>query len=576
MSKKATLIGSQSGLPSGAIGIWYYDQYTASPRPLVANSATLTAVSGNIYGFSRRNFNNTALWTKQGETIVDSAAIAPDGSNDASTCVGTGNWFIGSADTTSLGAGTYTLAVNAKRNTGSDQSFCFTKDNTATRSSVKTATSAWQRFSYTFTIGATNLNTILLCSIDGSTAANLQICDLELYSGSSDLGPATPVGHLYLGLSALSQKPTAVTGALDFNGSNKFGGIQFPSSTSFTNITAVVAAKKVVTGAGSNYQSFLSDINGSYQQLTAFMEQNSSATTYFKGAVPQLLSLWEPFNQNWHMYSMSYDGVNLKMWLDDVLVINSLQSLSALAAFDFFVCAVNNLNLGANYQIAASALWTRALSKAEIARTLAVLKTRLALSSLTMADIRFIVAEGDSITEGVTHSTNAYPAVYNATPPNPLLMGFNNAVAGDGIAQLNARAAALDAKLPTTIGTRKFILTVLIGRNDLPAADPTTYAASLASYCDARRAAGWKVAICTILPSTALGFNTARNAVNTIIRGWTPGQHADALVDFGDTATTMGADAAAADTLLYQDGTHPTQLGQNDLAAEYAVIINAM
>jgi hypothetical protein len=218
------------------------------------------------------------------------------------------------------------------------------------------------------------------------------------------------------------------------------------------------------------------------------------------------------------------------------------------------------------------ALYSSALSASNMVSAYNAMTTRLALSSNTMAAARVLVAEGDSITATQTAPVG-YPFLYNSAPPSPLIVGFNNAVSGSTIADLNTRAAALNASLPTTIGTRKFILSVLIGANDLLgyAGGTTAWLAALASYCDAQRAVGRKVAICTVLPQTTPGFNTEQVTANTAIKTWV-GTHADALVDF----TTNANLTDASNTTYFTAGVHPTASGQTQMQAVYGPVINGM
>lgn len=108
---------------------------------------------------------------------------------------------------------------------------------------------------------------------------------------------------------------------------------------------------------------------------------------------------------------------------------------------------------------------------------------------------------------------------------------------------------------------------MLAGINNFVFGDSAATAVSrLEAYCDARRAAGWKVVVCTLTPDTQdAGGNTFRNAVNALIYAWSPGAHADAIADFA-ADPTMGPDAAANDTTLYSDGIHPTLYGHSILA----------
>jgi hypothetical protein len=116
----------------------------------------------------------------------------------------------------------------------------------------------------------------------------------------------------------------------------------------------------------------------------------------------------------------------------------------------------------------------------------------------------------------------------------------------------------------------------LIGANNLGA----SYLTDLASYLDARRAAGWHVILCTVLPQTSSVFNTARVTVNPELRLWTtngstvPGKHADRICDFA-ADPTIGDDADGANTTYYGDGIHPTAAGHAIMRKIFQPVLDA-
>jgi lysophospholipase L1-like esterase len=562
-------------MPAGALGIWYADQWDAATNA-VPNAVLGNALKTNLFRGSRRLFSNTSVWLKSGITATDDAATAPDGSSDASTLVCTGNWWIGTKASLTLAAGTYTVVANAMRNTGSDQSFAFSKDGTVTRSPTKTATDAWQRFSYTFTAASPfNISTIYLCSIDGSTAANLQVCDLELYAGASDLGPLSPDGNLYLGAAKGSASPSVSANVIDLTGQG-YGFIQLPESHSLTNVTAMAVVSK--TAAGSGYDGFLSKIQ-SYSDFSALSGESNVARSYIGGGSiqDQAAGLWSLLNVGYHMITHRYNGTARQIWLDDILLFSANASISAYTVRDFFVGIVNAFNLYSGLKINSLALYGSALTDDQIRTAYSVLSRKATANGLTMVtNTRVLVAEGDSITEAAA----GYPFLFGPNA-SPAVLGNNKAVATSTIADLVNRATVVDAILPPSRGSRKFILSVLIGANDLATLGAPTWLANLASYCDARRAAGWTVAVCTVLPRTSAPHNTARAIANTELRLWTtggstvPGIHADAICDFAADAT-MGPDAAASNVTYYSDGTHPTAAGQALLEPVYRAVINAL
>ncbi len=559
------------------LGDWYAVDYDATPRPVIPNRQTVatTPVSQYLNPAPRRLFSNTQFFATFGTvTVTDDAATAPDGTNQASTLNASGNWLLGFAPDGTYTAGTYTIAVNAKRNTGSDQQFCFTKDNTGTRSSVKTATSAWQRFSYTYTLASTtNQTSISICSIDGSTAANLQICDLEIYPGSSDLGPATYAGHLYTGLNAQSAVPTYAAGALDLS-TGGWGVIQLAANVTTTDSTAMACVSKVA--AGSSFHGFLSKIQA-YTDYSALVGVSlkpysivGGVSTEYDGAA----GLWQPLDQGYHVITQRQSSGVVSLWLDDILLFSTSAAASSYALRDFYVGLVNSSSLPCGEKMANMALWNVALSDSEVRQGVSVLRAAASSAGLSPADARIYCAEGDSITATGTPTSYAYLFGPNASPD---ILGNNFAVSASTLADLNTRATTVDAVIPPTPGTRKFILSVLIGANDLGSyvGGAAAYLTDLAAYCDARRAAGWLVCICTITPQNNAGFNTRRGTVNTAINASWLGVHADALANFAGDAN-YGQDADAANAAKYPDGVHPVQAGQDAFEVILRAAINGL
>ena len=132
-------------------------------------------------------------------------------------------------------------------------------------------------------------------------------------------------------------------------------------------------------------------------------------------------------------------------------------------------------------------------------------------------------------------------------------------------------------------GAQRFIAIVgPVGANDLSsyagATDTiaaTAYAATMAAYTDSLYDAGFDdVVLCTELPTTNSTHNTRRNILNPIYTDAYPGE-AVTICDFAADAT-MGPDAAASDTNLYSDGTHPTATGQANLEAVIRSVLNGL
>jgi len=183
------------------------------------------------------------------------------------------------------------------------------------------------------------------------------------------------------------------------------------------------------------------------------------------------------------------------------------------------------------------------------------------------ATTRNFVSEGDSLTaSGGNWATKSA----HAALPGYQTKG-NVAVSGATLIDIVGRAAATDARIvPGALN----VLSLLIGANGM--ADTGTYPsvnnwlASLAAYCDARRAAGWYVLLVTLLPqgSGAVEFNARRAVANPEIRLWTAngsivaGKHADQIFDLA-ADPIMGPDNAQSANPSYWagDSVHPNQTG---------------
>lgn len=581
----SNLIGPIAAAPTvfdDAIGVWYADEYQSSPRPQILNTNSAVAASANLLTASRRLFDGgtyDAFWLGSSTTVVDDAVTAPDGSTEASTLVGVGNWLHHPRDTHSLPDGTYTMACNVKRNTGSNQQFCFSKDNTATRSAVKTATSAWQRFSYTFTYDMADtrrLDYFSLCSIDGATDANLQICDFEIYAGSSDLGPTSLAGHLLLGTSAADTRPTYASGALDLS-STGVGLIQFPEATtiSSTGITAIAIVSKV---ASETYGAFLSKVQN-YQHFSGISTIADKPADFKASFHNPVAGLWDLQSLgDYHGITHRYDGTNRDLWIDDVRLFRKASTVSDFSIRDFYVGVVASIALPSGLKIAGMALWDRALSDAEVREAYATLAARASDNGLTATPVsRVLVADGDSI------SALDVPVSYTykfGSHDSPQVIGNVVAVSGSGLSDVLGRATMVDGIIPDDTAGRKFIYSCLLGANDLLASPPTGHA-SVAAWVTAlgdmfadRKAAGFVTVGATVLPSTDGSINTNRATANPLIVGL-EGTDTDDTVDFAADGT-MGPDAAASDTDLYPDGKHPSDTGMANLEVIYRPVINGL
>jgi hypothetical protein len=549
-------------LPTGSIGLWLADRYE-SGRKCIPNSASTAKVSQNLFSCPRRLFSNTNYYTKGSLTVTDDAAAGPDGTaGEASTAVSTGvGWYLSQASGGgNIPAGTYTLAIWAKSNSGSNEVFAFSKDNTVTRSSVQTATPSWQRFTYTFTLASsTNCAIILLCSSDGATNSSLQICDFELFSGSFDLGSpngTTPAGHLYLGRNHYSTVPTVASYELDIS-TGGWGQVQLPADKALSaGFTYVCLAKKVA--AGSAYHATLSKIQ-SFGHLTCSHEvslypQNSIGTAASYAEVAAT-GLWNQLDRGYMCHCQRYDGTNRDWYINGKRAHRLAGAVTTQNYRDFNFGVVNGTTLTAGMKVFACAIWDRALSDSEVKDAYDNLLSLATAASLTAVAQRLFYFEGDSISGGYSYS---WP--YQAGPLGKPMLGHVSAVSGSTIASMVSRASTTDSYY-----TSGSTLVVLIGANDLVSLGSATWLTNLRAYLVARKATGWRIVLCTPTPATTSGFNTQRALALATLRGWNGDGTVDYVIDFA-ADPTMGPDAAASNTSLYGDGLHPTTFGQSLLA----------
>lgn len=556
-------------MPSGAMALWNMDEYTATPTPRIPNSLASGTPLNLMGATTRRLFTSTkGGWTASG-TVADAGLSGPDGSSDASTFTAAGDCLLYPAVNPTLAAGTYTIAIRVKRNTGTDQLFKLSFFTAANHSATKTATSSWQWFTHTATVGAGSQWIMALISYDRATGMNVQMMDAMLLAGT-----VTDTAVLDAAAAASIRGDMALVGAtyaageVNFGVLGRYARIQLPAPVTVSTFTAIVLVSKAA--AGSSYETFLGTAQGTWTDFAAQVQVTPDAQSNFGGAsfgtTSRKIYLT---SQGYHMITVRYDGTALSYWIDDCKTDVRTIAATSVVLKDLYA-GLSNLGFFLDAKIAGTmALYDRALSDAEVRTAYAWQKARAALSGLLVNRARFLVAEGDSIT--ASGSTYFHKYLPNASP---VVQGRNIAVAGSGMTELEGRATALDAMLPAAgVTTGDFILTVKIGTN-YGVLTTAEFLTRYAAYLDARRARGWVVVICTILPQILPGSNTWRNVVNPILRTWV-GTHCDAVVDFAAN-TTIGEDGDYANATYYSDGTHPTDAGQVIMETIYRPVINAI
>jgi hypothetical protein len=212
------------------------------------------------------------------------------------------------------------------------------------------------------------------------------------------------------------------------------------------------------------------------------------------------------------------------------------------------------------------AVYSRALSTPEIAQVQAYFESRYGAPG----EDALIVCDGNSITAGhMTAVPYSWPNIVQSR------FMYRHTWVNEGIPSI--QTPTLTAQAPGVIDPQlnkaKFRHNIVVfweisNHLSLGAVDATTAYNAAADYCRARRAAGWKVVILTVLPRQNDGnFETRRQAVNASIRAnWTG--FADALADVGSDSVIAANAACTLDTNYYPDQIHLTRRGQ-EIVSEY-------
>ena len=587
-----------AAMPAGAIGIWLGDEYVATTRKVIPNVVATTLPSESLITAPRRLFGNGEHWVNSGCTITDGNAAGWDGvAGQASTVVMAAGGFLrprgfegNSADV--LAAGRYTLARTVRRAAAasSNQSFRGTEFSTSVHSANCTATTTMQRFNWCFDWAGGPIHLLAFDTIDGSTAAQLEVQDCCLFSTpGAALGTTTtavtaaadpgaldvPAGHLFIGRSNTDPLPTVTGGVFD-QSSGGFGLIQFDKAQALTAFSVIAITQKTAENNGfgpllSKVQSY-TDLTISYEYAEGVYAQAAN------GAHQHLFSPATDLNR-WQAYHEVYDGAKDAVGINGV-PLESYSLTGTRTVADLWSGLVASITGKA--KLAAMAVYPRALSTAELRSAIAQFTARTAKSGVTLSARKFYIAEGHSIPFGSVLSPNSLAYTYQqGLYASPQINGVNYAEAGDQMVHIEGRLTKLLPVIQAAVAAGyRPIVSVMMGRNDFSAGtSPAAFCADYSvNYLDVLRAAGAYVILETVLPAVNVGFTTWRHTVNTTMRGWVgaygvSGKYCDAIMDW-DTVSGIGgdADAGTVDSVSsptgygpafgnYLDGTHPNATG---------------
>lgn len=556
-----TCIGNNAVDWTGLLVYWKMDEGTGQ---FLRNYVHPTDSHANEIAMPEQNFNRAQFFSKSGLTATDRIAVGPNGFTNATQITATSGSKYLQQTSHSFVSGSYTMSIWAKSATGGNQFFRFASDDGALHYSPdQTVTTSWQRFTWTWVATAgTGKNVYIISDVAGDNF-DIYIFGWQLEQAASASTYESPNFHGMLGTRVISDpQDVAWSGQfLDCTGS-KYISCLSGTPYSVTNWTIYALSKWTASPVLSAYGPFVCDQDFNRKMVLGCSTTaiRSPIQSYANGVMcnaqgtggGSAISFAESTKNDWHVVVGTYDGANAKVYLD-----GQFECIAAVSpyAFELNTLFIGNMNFAAYWagSLAECLVYTNAHTQAQIIRNSEAMRHRLIAKAGTQTKVtKFVAFEGDSIT---VMDADKYP--YYCCTNLPVISGRQFAVSGSTIADMVSRESVVTSYLYQN--GCKHVLSILIGANDLLGLGAATWTANLKSYCLTMRASGWKIVLCTVLPTTAVGFNTERATANSNIHA-DPSFY-DALADLA-ADPTIGCDACAADLTYYSDGTHPTAAGQ--------------
>lgn len=291
--------------------------------------------------------------------------------------------------------------------------------------------------------------------------------------------------------------------------------------------------------------------------VSCVLDMSQSAPTPLFATIPESLG---------YVGSLQAGGSNSYVLTDN--------SSGNFGSYPLYIGARNQSNTFLTGDIGRMLIYNRALSHRERAQVDRYLMDRFGLHHST----GHVVFDGDSMTAG-TGTTSPYPDQCGVLLGSG--WGYGNYAANGTVINpdmIIRGATRIDPAVSVNNG--KHILVIWGGTNDLhfSATAAATYTA-LQTYCNARRAAGWKVVVLTMLPRSDAGnpvdIETRRTDYNTSIRaGWSA--FADVLYDPASDARIGDLGDETDLTYYTSDHVHLNATGLGIIAAGVATAIGTL
>ncbi len=387
---------SQPEFFAGATGVWYMDDYqTTNSNPIIPNAASAVPVfPEQLVRQSHRIYQGQGTWNwytngsgLSVETAFVGEAHAPfytdrfgnlEATRITITAASGNGWLYQTMGAIFPGDATYTVACDVRLVSGNGK---FKIGNPfGNRSSELTATSSWQRFSFS------SSNSQGIWGIGHNAPAGdtvLEINNFNAFAGGSDLGVEPLGGHLRLGTRYGTYWWSYASGVL--TATDAAGTIQFATSHQPTNTTVFFHGTVLQPFSDPGIQGMLSQLAGDGYTAGLNVTANGLGLSFgpdggvasyallpLGGAHP--LTVWD--NTNPHVYAVRWNGTNCTWWVDGV------QSRSGAPGAMGNIPTIHDLLFNCltshpgSFKYKSMAYFLTALSDAEIASASAYLAAR--------------------------------------------------------------------------------------------------------------------------------------------------------------------------------------------------------
>lgn len=535
------------------------NSWAATPHhgSLLKNSGHM---AGSTMGAAQNFFGNNATLTAD--------QTGPDGFTSAVRALATSaNGAVLSTGQT-IPAGTWTLVVPIKSNTGSSQSVKVGQSSTLTSHTV---TTSWAEYVGVFTMGSPG-GGLTIVRDDGSNTMDVLYGEPRMYSGdvSSAVPAAQPLaGHLVRGF---HEQPTlSGTAYWAMSGTQHFTP-QFDAGVNFTTGAAthfVICRRTSNPGsvaAAFGLRANITRHSFGFRGLGRLFHGDGFAQTKHQQAV--LLA-----NRGWQVLGVVVDPVanerRFYVGRQLVQILSGIGSNTGTTDRDFVVGLCAGSGLAGDWM--GGGLYNRALDESEWADLVTACEAEIVEHGQTVGDtLEVEVFDGDSITSDNAGEVNYYSSQVAALYSTPRLI-INLAVPGDDIDDVNGRRTTRQRYL-SDVANRDYTLTFWATNNVETGGYPATYASVGQQIINNATTDGFtNVIACTLTPKTQAGYNANRATVNTSIRAFTGATICDLAAN-----ASYGDDADASNGTLYPDGSHPAAVVHGYMATDVATARNAL